>query len=312
MKKLLFIPMILALLTGCQEESQEQSTDNQTSDGSIQIVATTSHAKDLLDQVGGELIEVTGLMGPGVDPHEYEPTASDVEAMNQADAVVYNGLHLEAMFTDVFEQLDQSGTPTFVLADALDSDDYLQADEDQMEYDPHIWFSVDNWSQVAEEAANFLADLDPDNAQTYKENAETYQLELAELDTYIENELAQIPEESRYLITAHDAFQYFADDYDFEVVGVQGLNTQTEAGTADISRLADLIVDKGIGAVFVESSVSTRNIEALIEAAKAQGHDLDLGGELYSDALGSAEEGTDTYIDMYKANIDTIVEGLAD
>lgn len=307
MKKLLFVPLLVLVLTGCQVES----TDSQASEGTVQVVATTSQAKDLLENVGGDLIQVNGLMGPGVDPHEYEPTASDVEAINQADAVVYNGLHLEAMFTNVFDHLEQSGTPTFVLADALDSDDFLQADEDQMEYDPHIWFSVDNWAKIAEEAANFLADLDPENAEIYKQNSQTYLEELAELDTYIKNSLEQIPEDSRYLITAHDAFQYFADDYDFEVIGIQGLNTQTEAGTGDISNLANFIVENDIGAVFVESSVSTRNVEALIEAAQAQGHDLKLGGELYSDALGSAEEGTDTYIDMYKSNIDTIVKGLA-
>lgn len=318
MKKsnLLLLSLLALPLAACEVESTDQAADTagsgEASEGPIHIVATTSHAKDVLEQVGGDLVDVDGLMGAGVDPHEYEPTASDVEAINNAEAVVYNGLHLEAMFDSVFQELEASGTPTMVMSDALDDDDILQGEEDGMEYDPHIWFSVDNWSKIADETAKFLAELDPENAEVYQENVENYQTEIAELDDYIESKIETIPEGSRYLVTAHDAFQYFADDYDFEVVGIQGLNTQTEAGTRDISDLANFIAENNINAVFVESSVSSRNMEALIEAVEAQGHDIELGGELYSDALGSAEQGTDTYIEMYKSNIDTIASGLGE
>lgn len=305
--KLLLLSFVLFLLSACGVGSESAESEiNQK----VNVVATTTHVRDLAEQVGGEHVEVVGLMGPGVDPHEYQPSASDVDKLTQSDVTIYNGLHLEGMFSSVFEELNRIDKPTLELASGLDDEMILRSDEEDLEYDPHIWFSVENWKQSADYVAEFLGKHDPEHKADYLNNARAYKEELDDLNDYILSRVEEIPSDKRYLVTAHDAFQYFAADYDFEVIGIQGLNTQSEAGTRDISELASFIADKELNAVFVESSVSTRNIEALIEAVRSQGHTVELGGELYSDALGSPEDDTDTYINMYKANIDTIVDGL--
>lgn len=282
-----------------------------STDSDLSIVATTSMIADLADIIGGEHVNVTGLMGPGVDPHDYQPSTSDVITMGEADVVIYNGLSLEERFVEVFEQLGERGVLSIVVADSMSDSDYLDPEEDDdLEYDPHIWFSVPHWQEATQYVADQLSEHDPKHASDYQENSKAYIEELEELDTYIRERIEEIPEGSRYLVTAHDAFQYFGSEYNFEVVGLQGLNTQTEAGTGDISGLADFLVDNEIHAVFVESSVSPRNIEALIEAAGSRGHNVSNAGELYSDALGSAEEDAETYIKMYQSNIDTIVDAL--
>lgn len=306
----------LALMAGVVSLAAcgNEQTDEVSEDNPLNVVATTSMIADLMETIGGEKVSVEGLMGPGVDPHEYQPSTSDVNAMQEADIVAYNGLMLEARFVEAFEQLDERGVFTIVMADALNEGDLLDPEEDEedLEYDPHIWFSVSHWETITTYVADQLSEKDPDNEDYYQANAEAYLVELGELRTYIEERIEEVPEQSRYLVTAHDAFQYFGEEFNFEVVGLQGLNTQTEAGTGDISQLADFLVDNEINAVFVESSVSPRNIEALIEAAGSRGHEVVNAGELYSDALGSEEDDAETYIKMYRANIDTIVDGLAD
>lgn len=304
--KYLFLTLILFLLSACKVETNEAAI----SEGPLNVVATTTHIRDLVEKVGGDLVEVEGLMGPGVDPHDYQPSASDIESLYQSDATVYNGLHLEEMFSSVFEELNRVNKPALELAGGLSQNEILLAEEDDLDYDPHIWFSIDNWKQVSDYTAEFLGSLDPDNEEIYVQNAENYKEELDELNDYVSSRVDELPKDSRYLITAHDAFQYFASDFNFEVIGIQGLNTQTEAGTRDISQLADFIAENKINAVFIESSVSSRNMEALIEAVNSRGHTIELGGELYSDALGSSAENADTYINMYKANIDMIVDSL--
>ncbi|PRY83646.1 metal ABC transporter solute-binding protein, Zn/Mn family [Alkalibacterium olivapovliticus] len=299
----------LSLMAACGNEQ----ADDVSEDNPLNVVATTSMIADLMEIVGGENVTVSGLMGPGVDPHDYQPSTSDVNTMTEADLIAYNGLMLEERFVEVFEQMDQRGVPSVIMADALNETELLDPEEgeEDLEYDPHIWFSVSHWEAVTSHVADVLSEMDPDNEGYYQDNADTYLSELDELRTYIEERIEEVPEQSRYLVTAHDAFQYFGEEFDFEVIGLQGLNTQTEAGTGDISNLADFLVDNEINAVFVESSVSPRNIEALIEAARSRGHDVENAGELYSDALGSAEEDADTYLKMYRSNIDTIVDGLA-
>lgn len=299
----------LSLMAACGNEQ----ADDVSEDNPLNVVATTSMIADIMEIVGGENVTVSGLMGPGVDPHDYQPSTSDVNTMTEADLIAYNGLMLEERFVEVFEQMDQRGVPSVIMADALNETELLDPEEgeEDLEYDPHIWFSVSHWEAVTSHVADELSEMDPDNEGYYQDNADTYLSELDELRTYIEERIEEVPEQSRYLVTAHDAFQYFGEEFDFEVIGLQGLNTQTEAGTGDISNLADFLVDNEINAVFVESSVSPRNIEALIEAARSRGHDVENAGELYSDALGSAEEDADTYLKMYRSNIDTIVDGLA-
>lgn len=302
-----------AIFTTACGAAEDTATEEISEDNQLNIVATTSMMADLMEIVGGENVDVTGLMGPGIDPHDYQPSTSDVNAMTEADIVAYNGLMLEERFVEVFEQLEQQGVFTIIAADAIDETDYLDPEEDEedLEYDPHIWFSITHWETVTEHVADQLSEKDPDNEDYYQDNAQAYLAELDELRAYVEGRVDEVPEQSRYLVTAHDAFQYFGEEFGFEVVGLQGLNTQTEAGTGDISQLAGFLVENEINAVFVESSVSPRNIEALIEAAESRGHEVENAGELYSDALGSEADGTDTYIEMYRSNIDTIVDGLA-
>lgn len=302
-----------AVLTTACGAAEDTATEEISEDNQLNVVATTSMMADLMEIVGGENVDVTGLMGPGIDPHDYQPSTSDVNAMTEADIVAYNGLMLEEKFVEVFEQLEEQGVFTIIAEDALDESGLLDPEEDEedFEYDPHIWFSITHWETVTEHVADQLSEKDPDNEEYYQDNAQGYLAELDELREYVEGRIEEVPEQSRYLVTAHDAFQYFGEEFGFEVVGLQGLNPQTEAGTADISQLADFLGENEINAVFVESSVSPRGIEALIEAANSRGHEVENAGELYSDALGSEEDGTDTYLEMYRSNVDTIVDGLA-
>lgn len=302
-----------AIFTTACGAAEDTATEEISEDNQLNVVATTSMMADLMEIVGGENVDVTGLMGPGIDPHDYQPSTSDVNAMTEADIVAYNGLMLEEKFVEVFEQLEEQGVFTIIAEDALDESGLLDPEEDEedLEYDPHIWFSITHWETVTEHVADQLSEKDPDNEEYYQDNAQGYLAELDELREYVEGRIEEVPEQSRYLVTAHDAFQYFGEEFGFEVVGLQGLNPQTEAGTADISQLADFLGENEINAVFVESSVSPRGIEALIEAANSRGHEVENAGELYSDALGSEEDGTDTYLEMYRSNVDTIVDGLA-
>ncbi|OJF95952.1 metal ABC transporter solute-binding protein, Zn/Mn family [Alkalibacterium sp. 20] len=302
------IAILLVLISGCSTDNNTNRNDSET----VSIVTTTSFLTDLVETIGGENVSVTGLMGPGVDPHDYQPSTSDITAMGEANIVIYNGLNLEERFAEVFDQLGERDVLTIVAADALDEASMLfdPEESDFQTVDPHIWFSVSRWKQVTQYIADELSAYDPDNAENYRRNAAEYLDELDELAHYVENRVEEVPEKSRYLVTAHDAFQYFGEEFNFEVVGLQGLNTRTEAGTGDISEMASFIVEKEINAVFVESSVSPRSIEALIEATNSRGHQLKNAGELYSDALGSSEDDADTYITMYRSNVDTIVSAL--
>lgn len=293
------------LLGACSADEAQDNID--LADG-IQVVATTTHITDLVEIIGGEHVDVEGLMGPGVDPHEYQADTSDIEALNGAEVVAYNGLHLEAMMEDPLENIEESGTPSIKVEDAVDEEQIILTE--QNEPDPHVWFDIEIWADTADHFAQSLGEIDTENAEYYQNNADAFKEELKSLKDYGEKRVQEIPEEQRVLVTAHDAFSYFGEEFDFEVLGIQGINTQTEAGTQDISNLADTIADKEIDAVFVESSVSSRNIEALIQAVESRGHNIELGGELYSDALGTDEEGAGTYIDMYQSNIDTIVDAL--
>lgn len=300
------------LLAACGETGETSNNAEEIeNEGPLQVVATSMQVADLLENIGGEHLEIDGMMGPGVDPHDYVPSASDVELLNEADIVAYNGLLLEEQFVEVFDELEEQGANTIIMSDAISESEFLDFEEDEdLDYDPHIWFSVENWKEATEYTAEMLATFDPSNAEDYQNNAEAYITELDELSDYIESRVEEVPEGSRYLVTAHDAFQYFGQEFGFEVVGLQGISTQTEAGAGDISEMADFLVENQINAVFVETSISPRNIEALIEAAESQGHEVENAGELYSDALGIEEEDAHTYIKMYEANIDTIVDAL--
>ncbi len=298
------------LLGACSNSNTVLNDGRQEHDGKIQIVATTTMLADLSRIIGGDLVDVKGLMGPGIDPHLYQASAGDVGFLQNADIVVYHGLHLEGKMGTVFESLTEMNKVIIRAEDAIDKDDLLSDEEDATYFDPHIWFDVSLWKDVAKHFAREMAIYDPVNASTYTSNAENYLKELDEVEMYIKNRSSELPEESRVLVTAHDAFQYFAHAYGFEVRGLQGVSTDAEAGTADVRELAKFIIDRKIKAIFIESSVPHKSVEALQAAVHAQGSDVKIGGELYSDSLGDQASGHETYIATVKANIDTIVDAL--
>ena len=293
-------------LTGCSAPAVNQDS----SKDKLNIVATTTMLADLSTVIGGDRVSVNGLMGPGIDPHLYQASAGDVSLMQKADVVVYNGLHLEGKMGEIFENLSSQGPAVICIEKGLDESMLLAWEDDSSIHDPHIWFDVSLWEDAAKAFAKGLAEADPNGKADYEANLDAYLKELNETDQYIRGRAAELPEAQRVLVTAHDAFQYFGKAYGFEVRGLQGISTDAEAGTADVSDLAGFIVERQIKAIFVESSVPPKTIEALQAAVKAKGFDVSIGGELYSDSLGDAQSGADTYILTVKANIDTIVDAL--
>ncbi len=272
------------------------------------VMATSTMLTDLAKAIGGDKVEVTGLMAAGVDPHLYQPTAGDIAKLQEADMVVINGLHLEGQMGEVFSKLTSANKLVAEVGEAIPVEDRLAFDESP--HDPHIWFSVANWKLAARNVTDTYIKLSEKDKAYFEANYEKYSKELDELDQYIRTQIQMIPEKARVLITAHDAFNYFGKEYGFEVRGLQGISTESEAATSDVTELAEYIVENKIKAIFVESSVPKKNIEALQEAVKAKGFDVQIGGELYSDSLGEGEAAT--YIGMFKANIDTIAGALKD
>jgi manganese/zinc/iron transport system substrate-binding protein len=280
-------------------------------DGAVNAVATTSMIADLLRQIGAEHVEVTGLMGPGVDPHLYQASAGDVTRMSEADVIFYNGLHLEGKMVNVFEQMHRRNIRAVAVAEtAVPDDELIESPAFQGNYDPHVWFDVSLWMQVAETVHDVLAEMDPENATNFQTNLQAYRDELSSLDAYIREKTAELTESRRVLITSHDAFGYFGRAYGFEVYGLQGISTAAEAGTADVQALVELVVQRRIPALFIESSVSPKGIEAVREAVRSRGFDVSIGGTLYGDALGNPETPAGTYAGMIRHNIDTIVSSL--
>lgn len=275
----------------------------------ISVVATTGMIADTARQVGGELVSVQALMGPGVDPHAYRQTRSDIVSTARADMVLWHGLYLEAQMEEFLSELADTNT-VIPVADALPRDMLLGSEDYADRFDPHVWMDPAIWSNVVQTIEGVLTEAMPDDSATIAANAATLQAEIDALITYSEAALASVPENARVLLTAHDAFNYFGAAYGFEVIGIQGISTESEAGLQRIGELVDLLVTREIGAVFVESSVSDRNIRALIEGAAARGHEVVIGGELFSDAMG--EDGTyeGTWIGMIDHNVTTIARAL--
>jgi manganese/zinc/iron transport system substrate-binding protein len=306
MLRLLSLSLLAALLlTAC-------TASDAPDDGRLDVVATTSYVADLARQIGGDAVRVEGLMGAGIDPHTYQASEGDVTRMAQADLVLYHGLHLEGRMVDVFEQMQSRGRATAALAERGVPEAALIASEDYASSaDPHVWFDVRLWRGVAEEVAEALSDADPENAETFAQNLAEYQSELDSLHAWVQSRIAEVPEERRVLITSHDAFGYFGRAYGFDVRGLQGLSTATEAGTADVQQLADFVAERDIPAMFVESSVSSRGIEAVREAVRSRGASVEIGGSLFSDALGDEGSPEGTYVGTVRHNVNTIVDALA-
>ena len=264
---------------------------------------------DVVENVGGDRVDVTGLMGPGVDPHVYKASEGDVIDLAEAHVVFYNGLHLEARLAEVFERM-QGQAPTFAVTDSIPRAKLLAPPAFAGAYDPHVWFDVGLWMRAVERVRDALIELDRAHAAAYRANARRYLARLAELDRYVRREAARVPAERRAIVTAHDAFGYFGRAYGFEVRGLQGISTAAEAGTGDVRELADFIATRRIPAIFVESSVSPRAIEAVREAVRSRGFEVEIGEQLYSDAMGDPGTPEGTYVGMVRHNVDAIVAGL--
>jgi len=296
------------LLSACSTSTGESQLP--IAERTINVVTTTGMIADIVLNLGGERVNVEALMGPGVDPHLYKPTASDVTKLERADIVFYNGLHLEGRMAEVFEKMEEAGSATYAVADEIDANLLRTPPQFEGQFDPHIWFDVTLWKFAVEKVGKDLSALDPASRELYEPNMQAYLAQLDELDTYIQEQIATVPEGSRVLITAHDAFGYFGEQYGVEVRGLQGTSTAAEAGAADVQELAAFLAERKIKAIFVESSVPPATIEAVQKATQAQGWDVQIGGQLFSDAMGQAGTPEGTYIGMVKFNVDTIVKAL--
>ncbi|MGD9048386.1 MAG: zinc ABC transporter substrate-binding protein, partial [Anaerolineae bacterium] len=247
--------------------------------------------------------------GPGIDPHLYKASEGDVSSLSEADVIFYNGLHLEAKMGEVLEQMG-SRIKTVAVTSEIDESLLLSPPEFEGAHDPHIWFDVALWMKAVEVVRDTFIEVDPGSADLYRANAEEYLASLEELQVYVQEQTARVPEQQRVLITAHDAFNYFGHAYGFEVRGLQGISTATEAGTGDVQDLAEFIAVNEIPAIFVESSVPVRNVEAVQAAVQAKGFEVSIGGELFSDAMGNPGTEEGTYTGMVRHNVDTIVAAL--
>ena len=276
----------------------------------LQIVTTTTMITDLVTIIGGDKVEVQGLMGAGVDPHLYKASEGDVGKLYNADVIFYNGLHLEGKLEEIFEKMHGQNKKAIAVTDQISKETLIASEEFASNYDPHVWFDIHNWITIAEFVTEELSKLDTKNAETYKSNGLKYIAELKKLQQEVMIAINELPIEKRILVTAHDAFSYFGKAYQFEVIGLQGLSTATEAGVQDVQKLASFIIEKDVKAIFVETSVPKRTIEALQASVASKGHEVTIGGSLFSDALGDKETIEGTYIGMYKHNVQSIVNAL--
>lgn len=277
--------------------------------GRMRVTATIGMVADVAREIGGEHVAVTALMGPGVDPHLYKASEGDIERLGAAKLILYNGLNLEGKMGDVLVRMSRDRL-TVPVTEAVPESLLREPPEFAGHYDPHLWFDVALWRRVADRIGAALIEADPAHRGDYERNAAAYDDSLAALDAWVRETIATIPASSRVLVTAHDAFGYFGRAYGLEVVGLQGISTVSEFGLADVRRLVDLIVSRRVKAVFIESSVPRRSVDAVVEGCRARGHRVAVGGTLYSDAMGPEGTPDGTYLGMVRANVRTIVEAL--
>ena len=302
MKNIFTTLILLLILFSCKTEKDlNQKT---------QVVTTTTMITDLVKNIAGDVVEVNGLMGAGVDPHLYKASAGDVTKLSNADIIFYNGLHLEGKLVEVFEKMGSDQVIQVALGEKLDTQGLIGSDYFASNYDPHVWFNIQYFKEFTEEVVGTLSRKLPQHKSLFEANGKTYLEELTTLEREVKETIAMLPKEKRILVTAHDAFNYFGQRYDFNVVGLQGLSTATEAGVQDVQRLSQFIIDNKVKAIFVESSVPQRTIEALQEAVRAKGNEVKIGGSLYSDALGDSGTVEGTYLGMFRYNVNTIVKAL--
>lgn len=302
MKQIIQVVLIFILFFSCK--------DAKPKDNKLHIVTTTSMITDLVQNIGGDKVAVKGLMGAGVDPHLYKASEGDVSKLADADMIIYSGLHLEGKLVEVFEKMQRQKINTVAASDALDKKDLIGSTHFASNYDPHIWFDVENWEKITTYLAGQLSAADPENKAYFQANAAQYLLQLKVLKEELHAEIATLPTDQRRLVTAHDAFNYFGRAFQFDVVGLQGLSTATEAGVQDVQKTASYIIDHKVKSVFIESSVPRRTVEALQAAVNSKNHKVTIGGTLFSDALGNPGTPEGTYIGMFKYNVHTIVNSL--
>ena len=297
---------LLCLLAFTQEASAVQDRPERQ----VEAVATIGMVGDIVRNVGGQWVNVVDLVPTGVDPHLYKATRSDVRTLTKSDIVFYSGLMLEGRMGDVLVQVARDGKPVYAVTELIDPEMLLEPEEFEGHYDPHVWMDVSVWMRTVDIVCKALIDIDPAHADDFRKNAAAYQEKLRKLDEYAATSIASIPYSGRKLITAHDAFNYFSRRYEIDVMGIQGISTASEAGLHDINSLIDVVVADKVKAIFVESSISDKNVKAIIEGAQARGHEIELGGVLFSDAMGPDGSYEGTYIGMMDHNVTTITRGL--
>ncbi len=303
---LVLLVALAGLAAGCAAESAEP---DDVTDRTVRVTTTANFITDLAREIGGDRVEVTGLMGPGVDPHLYKASAGDVASLREADIIFYGGLELEGRMTDLLDELGET-RPTVAVTRGMPESDLRRPSEFEGKYDPHVWFDVPLWQYAVDEVAEAYMERDPAHAAGYRARADAYAKELRGLDRQVRELLSDVPERSRVLITSHDAFGYFGEAYGFDVVAIQGVSTQTEATTADIERVAGIIAERDVKAVFVESAVSRQTIDAVLAAARRRGQEARVGGELFADAAGDEGTPEGTYAGMVRHNAELIAAGL--
>jgi manganese/zinc/iron transport system substrate-binding protein len=296
---------MIMLLSSCGQAEKNKDQGN----GKFKIVTTTGMIKDAVQHVAGDRADVTALMGPGVDPHLYKATQGDLQKLTNADIVFYNGLHLEGKMGDVLEKLGKL-KPVIAISSEIPDSLLRTIPGFQGTHDPHIWFDVELWEYAVRSVSGFLQKHDSARADFYKSNGERYIKQLDSLHAKIKTQVVEIPEAQRVLITAHDAFGYFGDAYHVEVRGLQGISTVSEFGLKDVTELVNFIIQRKIKAIFVETSVSQKSIEAVVEGCRNKNWNVKIGGSLYSDAMGPEGTKEGTYIGMVSANVKTIVDAL--
>ncbi len=295
---------VLVIIFGCGT-NQEKVRDS----SKLNIVATTGMIGDAIANIVQDSAVVTSLMGPGVDPHLYKATQGDLQKLTSADVIFYNGLYLEGKMGEVLEKLGRV-KPVIAIAEKVDANRLRKADEYNDSYDPHIWFDVSLWQEAVQVASGELQKRDPDNAAFYAQNTQGFQAQLDSLHQWVKKEINVIPKSQRVLITAHDAFGYFGHAYDIEVKGLQGISTLSEYGLRDVANLVNYITDRKIKSVFLETSVSKKAINAVVQGCIDKGFEVSIGGNLYSDAMGPQNTPEGAYIGMVESNVRTIVDAL--
>lgn len=299
-----FTLLILAIIAGACT-----SGANENQSGKVKVVATTGMLYDAVVNIGGDFVDAQAIMGPGIDPHLYKATQGDLKKFNQADLVIYNGLFLEGKMSEILKKYSRQ-KPVVAAAESVPEELLIAAAAYENAYDPHVWFDVNRWKYVVQSIAKSLSAHDTAHAEAYYANSQRYLSQLDSLDQFVKSKISEVPQQQRILVTAHDAFVYFGDAYGMRVEGLQGISTVADFGLRDVAELIDLIIENNIKAIFVETSVSEKSIQAVVTGCQEKGHQVVIGGSLYSDAMGNwgTEEGT--YIGMFRKNVEVIVNAL--